>query len=781
LLALLTAAGLLSAGEGLKPLSHDQLALIRGQLPQRATAITHALEAAKPELGLGMLDNLREYNRISDGYGRTHVRYHQTYRGVDVFNSMVLGHMDAAGQVQAPNATVHPGISLEPATLLSDAQIRAIVAENLPQEKDAKLWPMQVKPVVFPTKYQDGIKAVRDADGKLVIDQKFSVGTHRKSDPHRWAFRVSAMQATSRGLEGTEFVIDGLSGEILKKWDGAQHADPAAAGWGNSQYNGAVVLNTQLLSDPAGQYALRDTSRPTKPWPDPFRVGWPEWGGIGFLTAWWDTSYSTSNASNCVSYTNATNTWGDGKSFIWGTDAPDSVTGQTAAVDAHYGLQSAWDYFNNVLGRSGGIDGKGSSPIVVVHAPDNRGGSNAWFNAFWNPSWFLISAGDGAPTGSVTCLDILAHEMTHGVNSHTANLDAAGGESGGLNESNSDIHATMVKYYYWGANGAGSVVPDTTTHAPGGHNTPDVLWTIGAQLSTDGVTPFRWLYKPSKDGVSYDFWFDGCGLDDTHFSNGPGNRAFYFLSRGATPTGETSSAYLPAGMTGIGNDKAIKIWYNAMATKVTDTRTDLHAFRAAMLASANELFPGTGSASSPEVAAVKNAFAAINVGAAEGGTDHDHVTVTFPPYPNSPYNYKKIIVLPAMVPLALPAPTVANATNTTVTWSQGGLSSLVPIGGQLTDGKFLAPMASYGAFWPVKATSNQDPKQFAVDLIYGVSLDCDSDTETDACDMGAMALAFGGLDRSDGIYPAANLYGAWGTNDICVELFLEGFNNAFNR
>lgn len=779
LLALLTAAGLLSAGEGLRPLPHDMLASIRGQQSQRTAQLTRSLEGGKTTLGLGMLDGLQTYNQITDGFGQTHVRYHQTYRGVEVYNGIVLGHMDAAGRLLAPHATVQGGINLEPIALLDEAKVREIATKNLSPE--GKLWPLHVKPLVFPTKYQDGIKVKRDASGSFIIDPVYSVGTRKKKEPYRWAFQVSAVQAKKRGLAVTEFIIDGQTGEILKKWDGVQYADTPAVGTGTSQYNGTVSLNTVQLGDGTNKFILRDSTRATKP--HPWSIAPPEgsplldWGGIGFQTVYYD-NYNTIYSSGTMPFTNDSNTWGDGNAFDWDTEWPDRLGdthGQTAAVDAHYAIQMTWDYYKNVLGRDGGIDGEGTSPVSVVHMDDGMGAGNVLNNASWIPHLFVMHYGDGAPTGSLACLDVAAHEMSHGVMTFTANL--SGGESQGINEGNSDIHATMVKYYVWGAGGAGSVVPDTTTKASGDNNRPDYLWALGSQLSKDGLTPVRWLYKPSKDGFSFDHWFDGIGVEDCHYSSGPANRAFYFLSQGASSdsTKETYSPYLPAGMTGIGNDKAIRIWYRAMTT-VTDASADYHAIREAVLASATELYPSTGAAASPEVAAVKNAFAAINVGGAEGG--QDPVRVTFPAVANSPFRNPKILVAPALVPTPLPSPTVANAASTAVSWSVGGLSARYPEGGRFVDGKFVAPMMSFGAYWPVKAASNQDPRAYAVNMVFGVSLDCDSDTDTDACDMGAMALAYGGT----GVYPAATLYESFmGVDEVCVELFLEGFNNAFNH
>ncbi len=778
LVALLAAGAPLPAGVGLRPLLAERITAIRAQQPERALRLARSLEAEKSSLGLGALDGIQEYNRITDAYGFTHVRYHQTYRGVEVFNGAILGHMDADGRVTAPHATVQGGIDLPPVTMLDEAKIREIVAANVSAE--GRLWPVQVRPLVFPTKYQDGLKFKRDAQNILQLDVDGSVPVRRKTKPYCWAFRASAMQSTDHGLVGTEFVIDGLTGAVLKKWDGMQHAAPdvPAVGVGESQYNGRVSINTLQIGD-SGLYTLRDTTRATQPWPDPQQLGWAEWGGIGSQTLAYDPSSSA--WSQTSPFTNATNTWGNGKPFVWAADFPANLfqaVGQTAAVDAHYSIQSTWDYYEKVLGRHGGIDGLGSSVVSVVHKSEATGAPMN--NAGWNSSWFCMEYGDGSETGPLTALDIAAHEMSHGVMSYTAQLSGEGFESAGLNEANSDIHATMVKYYYWGAGGHGNAVPDSTNAVPDGRNTWDYLWTTGPQLSKDGVTPMRWLYKPSKDGMSYDAWFDGVGIDDCHFSMGPGIRAFYFLSRGASSDAkqETYSAYLPGGMAGIGNDKAIHIWYHAMATKVTDAMADYHAIRESMIASAKELYPGTGDADSAEMAAMKNAFAAVNVGAPASGKEP--VSVSFAYDPNCDLGYKKIIVWPALVSMPLPKPTVSHAADTSVTWSLGGLSYLSPLGGRLEDGdKFIGPYIARGGAFPVKATSKEDPTKFAVDLVYVAQLDTDSDFETDACDLGALAHDLFWVWKS---YPAANIWGnRMGCDDVSIDLFLQGFNNAFNQ
>jgi Zn-dependent metalloprotease len=200
-------------------------------------------------------------------------------------------------------------------------------------------------------------------------------------------------------------------------------------------------------------------------------------------------------------------------------------------------------------------------------------------------------------------MDVMAHEMSHGVCAATANLDYFG-ESGGLNEANSDINGAMVKFY------AHSGSPDRIG-AKGG------AWTIGEQLATPRhPKPVRFLYQPSLDGESADAWSKDLENLGVHRSSGPMNRAFYFLSQGANAN--TSShrftSYLPKGMAGIGNDKAARIWYRAMATYLT-SGSDYADARQASIKAARDLY-GAGGA---EERAVWNAFHGINVGDAWPG------------------------------------------------------------------------------------------------------------------------------------------------------------------
>jgi Zn-dependent metalloprotease len=293
-------------------------------------------------------------------------------------------------------------------------------------------------------------------------------------------------------------------------------------------------------------------------------------------------------------YANTSNTWGDGLQYVAGGSTT-NANGQTAAVNAMWGLMNTYDTLKNVLGWSS-LDGNNTATYIAAHV------NTAYDNAYYSDACKCMFIGDGgASFNNLGSIDVIGHEMGHGVTDATSRLVYAG-ESGGLNESNSDITGDMVEAYAR-AGGTGSVIPATGND-----------WMTGKEIAKNGQ-PLRWMYKPSLDGRSPDAWSSTIGNIDVHLSSGPNNRMFYFLSQGSNATASSPyySAYLnkaPLAMTGIGNDKAFRIWFKAMTTKFTAS-TNYADARSKVIAAADELY-GAGS---KESIAVTRVYAAINVGA----------------------------------------------------------------------------------------------------------------------------------------------------------------------
>ncbi|PAK25239.1 peptidase M4 [Streptomyces sp. alain-838] len=330
-------------------------------------------------------------------------------------------------------------------------------------------------------------------------------------------------------------------------------------GTGNTMYSGTVTLGT---AQSGSSYTLTDTAR---------------------------GNHKTYNLNRGTS---GTGTLFSGPDDVWGNGSASNA--ETAAADAHYGAALTWDYYKNVQGRSG-IRGDGVGAYSRVHYGNN------YVNAFWSDSCFCMTYGDGSGNANpLTSVDVAAHEMTHGLTSNTAGLNYSG-ESGGLNEATSDIFGASVEFY--------------------ANNSSDVGdYLIGEEIDINGDgTPLRYMDKPSKDGASKDYWYSGIGNVDVHYSSGPANHFFYLLSEGSgtkTINGVTYDSPTSDGLpvTGIGREKAAKIWFRALTTKFTST-TNYAGARTGTLAAAGELY-GTDSA---EYTAVQHAWAGINVGARPGG------------------------------------------------------------------------------------------------------------------------------------------------------------------
>ncbi|WP_406841664.1 M4 family metallopeptidase (plasmid) [Streptomyces sp. AHU1] len=359
---------------------------------------------------------------------------------------------------------------------------------------------------------------------------------------------------TSSQADGTpsklRVLTDARTGRQLKS------TEQNETGVGHSQYNGTVSIDTEhgssgyLLSDPArgGSSTMNMTATAT---------------GIPFI--------------------DADDEWGDGT----------PADPQTAAVDATYGAQRTWDFYHDRFGRNG-IANDGVGAASYVHYMDN------YANAFWNDDCFCMTYGDGLGNAHpLTELDITGHEMTHGVTSHTAGL-VYSGESGGLNESTSDIMGTAVE---WFANSLG--------------DKPDFTLAELADIRGNGK-PVRYMDQPSRDnadgGTSQDYWTPKTKNLDVHASSGIGNHFFYLLSEGSgkkkiNGIQYNSTTYDGLPVTGIGLKNATDVWYRALTVYMTST-TDYAGARTATLEASADLF-GKSSKAYESVAA---AWAAVNVG-----------------------------------------------------------------------------------------------------------------------------------------------------------------------
>ena len=573
-LVLLAAAVLLAQSAGAAPIMSPPQSL---DAKGRASVLGQ-LTASRAAQGLDQDHSYRVLAQHPGAQGTQVVRAAHTYKGLRIFGSDSVVVLDQKLKVVSESASprrLHLGrgaanrLGAKTASFNVRPQLgaRAAVAAAL-----AHLVPGAVH-IVAPRAELLIYPVMRDerapgAEHKQE-EELNAVDLQETVDHYQLAWLVRTRMRLGEQPLYHDTVIGARDGQLIDQWSMLQ----TVTGAGKSQYNGEVPLST-TLSD--GLYRMLD----------------PERGKGGTFGAMAITNANNGSSAGKV-YTNATNTWGDGKQFVEGgsTTGPN---GQTAAVNAMWGLMNTYDTMKNVLGWRA-LDGHDTATYIAAHV--NRG----YDNAYYSDTCRCMFIGDGTYFTSLGSIDVIGHEMGHGVTAATSNLVYAG-ESGGLNESSSDISGEVVEAYAR-AGGKGEVIPDEGND-----------WMLGTEISRNGA-PLRYMVKPSKDGNSHDAWSTRLRRLDVHYSSGPNNRMFYFLARGseADKDSDAYSKYLvkePAAMTGIGTDKAFRIWFHANTTKFTSS-TNYADARAKMLLSAEELY-GKGSR---EALAVQRAYAAINVGA----------------------------------------------------------------------------------------------------------------------------------------------------------------------
>jgi Zn-dependent metalloprotease len=185
--------------------------------------------------------------------------------------------------------------------------------------------------------------------------------------------------------------------------------------------------------------------------------------------------------------------------------------------ECYEGFGATYDFYKTILNRNS-IDNKGLILTGSVHY------SRKYDNAMWDGKQMIFGDGDGVLFNGFTDeLDVVGHELTHGVTQYTANLEYEG-ESGALNESMSDCFGIMIKQYKLKQSSA------------------DADWLIGEGILAKGINgvALRSMKAPGtayndpqlggKDPQPDNYQNIYIGSDDNggvHINSGIPNKAFY--------------------------------------------------------------------------------------------------------------------------------------------------------------------------------------------------------------------------------------------------------------
>lgn len=260
-------------------------------------------------------------------------------------------------------------------------------------------------------------------------------------------------------------------------------------------------------------------------------------------------------------------------------------TGDSDVDSVFDNTSTTYDFYRDVYGRDS-VDDKGMELISSV-----RYGVD-FDNAFWNGAQMVYGTGSGrllARDSLVKALDVIGHELTHGVTQFTAGL-AYHAQPGALNESFSDVIGVLIKQHKLGETAEGSkwlvgegvLVPE-----------------LGSALRSmkDPGKAYDGDRQPAKMSDYVELPDDNDPENDNggvHINSGIPNHAFYLAA------------------TAIGGDaweKAGKIWFETLTGGHLEAEATFEQAAHATVDVAGHLF----GASSAEQEAVRTAWQGVEV------------------------------------------------------------------------------------------------------------------------------------------------------------------------
>ncbi len=485
---------------------------------------------------LQVVNPLEEFKTISqkkDNLGQTHIKMQQYFKGVKVYGSEVVIHLNKNQHVEAFNgrnqptpqlSSIAPQISVEEAITnieidlgkalpkfdASEKGLNTLINPFEPEE-ELVIYTIENKPIltrhitVFPNA-MDRWDYFIDANTGQVLDKFYHSCTFHANltDVHNETIHTTSLPpTTSSGID-----LNGVNRSLNT--------------WSNGTQNYLIDISKPMYN--AGQSQLPDNPV----------------GGIITLDL---RGEAPVEGVQIFHVTTAGNTWNNAN-----------------GVSAHYNADVSYEYFRTKFNRNS-INGEGGSIISFINVgnPDTGGGFD---NAFWNGRAMFYGSGDQAFTPLAGGLDVGGHEMSHGVIQNTANLEYRN-QSGAINESFADIFGAMIDRDDWLL---GEDIVNTQFFPSGAMR--------DMQNPNNGASGFGQRGWQPKDMT--EFYTGSQDNGGVHINSGIVNRAYYLFA------------------TSIGKDKAEQIYYRALDNYLT-LSSQFIDLRIAVLRSAGDIH-GAGSA-----------------------------------------------------------------------------------------------------------------------------------------------------------------------------------------
>lgn len=439
----------------IKPIIRTGFLLIAGHSVAFAASFMNATEeniSAKNQAY-----TLSEIASFTDDKGNQAVRYEQHYQGIPIFAYQVTEHHSANSFVANGTAGERFAGTLV-RDLDKDIQVQGFAA---PQSADAALSNMKTFYANAKDVSLDHLNFDNESSRQMIYVDEQNKG-HLS---YVVSFYVEAEEQNHYARP--YYIVDANTLKILKTWDGLT-TERYVAGPGGNERIGFYTYGYEL--------PLLDISR--------------NWYGCSFENGFGKTVHLRGGSFGSRTYnfncrdTNYHNL--------------DAINGAASPVnDAHYFMELISRFYGEWFN---------TAPLPFPLVMRTHMGRD-FANAFWNGKTMTFGNGD-QNTYPFVLLDIAAHEVAHGVTENASGL-VYENQSGGLNESFSDMASVAMEYYLTGDSG----------------------WTLGGGVFKDlNRKALRYLDDPTKDGVSINHvsdYYDGLNV---HYSSGVFNHAFYVLA-----------------------------------------------------------------------------------------------------------------------------------------------------------------------------------------------------------------------------------------------------------
>jgi bacillolysin len=473
--------------------------------------------------------------------GRTHERFAQLHRGIPVFGGEIVRQSGPAGETLSVFGTLYEGIEVDSTPALSRGQVETLVGKR-------GLVPFG-----------------SEGTPELTVLPLDSGG-------YSLTYRLRAVPRGS--LKVQMLFLDARTGEVTLQYSDLK--TQSAVGSATGVLNDAKKISA---SSGAGGFVADDRLRP------PAILTYDFKGALSRLLLIEDVSQF--QASDLAA--DADNTWTDG-----------------ANVDAHVYAGYTYDYYFKRHGRRG-LDNANITMRSVTH-PVRREDFRSYIddddviftfylNAFYLGDGVMIY-GEGLPPGLTFqgkvwnyfagALDIVAHELTHGVTDYSSRLIYRN-ESGALNEAFSDMMGTSVEFFF----------------QPPGNGPLRADYLLGEDVITGGS---RSMQNPVAFGDPDHYSLRYTGPNDNggvHTNSGIANHVFYLAIEGGR---NRVSGITVQGVGAANREQIEKVFYRAF-TQLMPASATFSTARAVTIQSARDLY-GPGS---PVEGAVTQAWTAVGV------------------------------------------------------------------------------------------------------------------------------------------------------------------------